>query len=133
MSGNGVFTIDGVDLRVNVINLKRGFSVTDTEHSGRVKSGEMHRDIIGTYYNYTLDVEPNPQFLGDYDTLYEIVSAPTAYHRMRFPYAQATLEFQAYVTNGEDELTIRGISGERIHRWSGMSLQFVAKEPQRRP
>lgn len=133
MSGNGVFTIDGVDLRVNVINLKRGFSVTDTEHSGRVKSGEMHRDIIGTFYNYTVEIEPNPSYLGDYDTFYEIVSSPAAFHRMEFPYSQKKLTFLGYVTNGEDTLTIRKNSGKLINRWSGLSLQFVAKEPQRRP
>lgn len=133
MDGNGVFTIDGVDLRVEVMDLKRSFSVTDSEHSGRTKNDEMHRDIVGTYYTYTIQIEPNTAYRADYDTFYEIVSSPVAFHRMSFPYNQETLEFQAYVTNGEDSLTIRKEKGTQVNRWSGLSLQFVAKEPQRRP
>lgn len=133
MEGNGVFTIDGLNLRVNVVGLKRKFSVTDTEHSGRVKSDEMHRDIVGTYYTYTVDVEPCADYRQDYDTFYEIVSAPIAFHQLSFPYAQERLDFKAYVTNGEDSLRVRQIRQEKIHIWEGLSLQFTAKEPQRRP
>ena len=55
----GIFTIDGVDLRLWVTGLKRSFAVTDSEHSGRLKNFEMYRDVIGTFYNYTLTVEPD--------------------------------------------------------------------------
>ena len=48
---NTVFTIDGLNLRLWVTELKRSFAVTDTENSGRVQSYRMHRDIIGTFYN----------------------------------------------------------------------------------
>ena len=35
-NGNGVFTIDGVNLRLWVKSLKRNFSVADSENSGRL-------------------------------------------------------------------------------------------------
>lgn len=131
--GNGVFTIDGVDLRVWVTGVKRGFAVTDSEISGRLKNSDMFRDIIGTFYNYTLNVEPDPDYRADYDTFYDIVSAPTPFHDMVFPYGQGTIAFKAYVTSGEDDFKGEKKGETRINKYSGLSVQFIAKSPQRRP
>lgn len=132
-NGNGVFTIDGVDLRLWVKSLKRKFEVLDTQNSGRVQSLRMYRDIGGTFYNYTLEIDPDKGNRADYDTFYEIVSSPVESHIMTFPYAQETLTFEAYVTNGEDNLKIRNEGGKQVNKWDGLSLNFVAMEPQRRP
>ncbi len=142
MDGNGVFTIDGVDLRVMVTGLKRSFAVTDSEHSGRLQNYEMFRDVIGTFYNYTLNVEPDPDYRADYDTFYGIISAPTPFHDVVFPYGQETLAFKAYVTSGDDDYkgekryAIYGIPDSPViqtNKYSGLSVQFIAKSPQRRP
>lgn len=132
-NGNGVFTIDGVSLRLWVTSLKRKFEVLDTQNSGRVQSFRMYRDIGGTFYNYTLEIDPDKSNRADYDTFYEIVSSPVESHIMVFPYAQKTLEFEAYVTNGEDNLKIREEGGKQVNKWDGLSLNFIAMEPQRRP
>lgn len=124
-----IFSIDGVELRVNVTKLERGFSVTDTENSGRTQDFSMHRDVAGTFYNYTLEIEPESAFRADYDTFYNIISAPVESHRMIFQYGQETLEFKAYVTQGKDSL--KRIDGKNL--WSGLSVYFVAMAPQRRP
>ena len=124
-----IFSIDGVELRVNVTKLERGFSVTDTENSGRTQDFSMHRDVAGTFYNYTLEIEPESAFRADYDTFYNIISAPVESHRMIFPYGQETLGFKAYVTQGKDSL--KRIDGKNL--WSGLSVYFVAMAPQRRP
>lgn len=124
-----IFSIDGVELRVNVTKLERGFSVTDTENSGRLQNYKMHRDVAGTFYNYTLEIEPDANYRADYDTFYDIISAPVPSHRMVFPHNQETLEFEAYVTQGKDSL--KRINGKNL--WSGLSVYFVAMEPQRRP
>ena len=124
-----IFSIDGVELRVNVMKLERGFSVTDTENSDRLQNYKMHREVAGTFYNYTMEVEPHPSHREDYDTFYEIITAPVESHRMVFPYAQKTLEFEAYVTQGKD--TMKQVNGQNL--WEGLSVYFVAMEPQRRP
>jgi len=127
MTGNGVFTIDGMDFRVFVISLERSFAVTDNENSGRVQSARMYRDIVGTFYNYKMEIEPHKNYRADYDSFYQIITSPTESHRLIFPYGQTTLEFEAYVTNGTDNLKKR-IENE----WSGLTVNFVAMEPQRR-
>lgn len=128
MSEN-IFSIDGVDLRLNVTKLEREFSVTDTENSGRLKNYEMYREIAGTFYNYTMEIEPITQYREDYDTFYQMISAPETKHRLVVPYAQKTLEFEAYVTKGKDGLQRR--NGKNL--WHGLSVYFVAMSPQRRP
>ena len=80
-----------------------------------------------------MEIEQEKSNRADYDTFYEIVSSPVESHTMVFPYAQETLEFVAYVTNGEDNLKIRQEGGRQVNRWSGLSLNFIAMEPQRRP
>lgn len=128
VNGNGVFTIDGVDLRLWVTELTRNFAVTDSENSGRLQNSNMHRDIVGTFYNYTLSIDPVNSNRADYDTFYEIITSPTPSHRLVLPYGQRKLEFNAYVTNGADKLKIT----DDINEWSGLSVNFVAMEPQRR-
>lgn len=126
---SNIFSIDGVNLRLNVVKLEREFSVTDTENSGRLKNYDMYREIAGTFYNYTMEIEPITQYREDYDTFYQMISAPETKHRLVVPYAQKTLEFEAYVTKGKDSLQRRG--GKNL--WHGLSVYFVAMSPQRRP
>lgn len=124
------FTVDGRAYNVSVPagGLKRSFQVLDGPNAGRLLSGDMERDIIGTYYNYTLQIETRKMSLGEYDELYETLSAPVNFHQITVPYGQSTLSFTAYVTDGEDSLT--RIAGSNNY-WTGLSIKFVAKAPQR--
>jgi len=126
-----VFSIDGVSYPgVLVTSLKRSFEILDGENAGRVKTGRMKRDIIGTYYNYSMEMDTSEASLTEYDALYEVLSAPVDSHILVVPYAQGALTFEAYVTNGEDEL----VSMEsRRNKWEGLSINFIAMEPERTP
>lgn len=126
-SGTPGVTIDNTTYN-NIVWLtcKRSFSVLDTENTGRtIANGEMHRDIIGTYYNYTLSFRPLHTAAGksEYDALYEVLSSPTASHRIVLPYAQGTIAYDAYVTSGEDELVRTDDYGTI---WGGLEVNFIA-------
>lgn len=125
------FTVDGVSYNVTVPagGLTRSFKVLDGKNAGRVLSGIMERDIIGTFYNYKLKINARSASLYEYDALYEVLSAPTNFHSVTFPYGQSVLSFQAYITEGEDSVS-RISSGKKY--WTGLTVQFVAKSPQRR-
>lgn len=126
-----VFSVDGVEYsKIHVVSLKRSFAVLDGENAGRTMDGAMQRDIIGTYYNYSLEIDPSDSDPEEYDSLYEALSAPQDSHAVAFPYGRGTLSFQAYVANGEDELfdIFRG-----TNRWDNLTVNFIAMEPQRRP
>lgn len=127
------FRIDNLtftkDSPVRVMSLKRTFSILDTKNSGRtVADGRMHRDIIGTYYNYELRLDIRDDEI--YDTLYELLSSPTDYHTITVPYGQSEITFDAYITGGED--TLERMFDNR-NQWSGLTLKFVRMNARRLP
>lgn len=131
MSHFTIFTVDGVEYDVDVMKLSRKAKVTDTDNSGRTLDGVMHRDIIGTYYNYTLEVQAKDGKHQDYDRLFDVVSAPQDSHDFVILYGQETLSFKAYVTTAEDSMIRR----DDVNLWGyedTLKLDFVAMEPQRR-
>lgn len=124
---NGVFVMDGIDYNVNVMKLERSFEVSDSDSSGRTKDWVMHRDVVGTFYNYTMEIEMKDYDLEEYTRFYEAISSPIASHSMTFPYNGTTLSFEAYCSKGKDSLQIR--QGKNI--WSGLSVNFIAMQPQK--
>lgn len=46
------------NVEVEKDSLERSFAVTDSEQSGRAMDYNMDRDIIGTFYNYTMKFTP---------------------------------------------------------------------------
>ena len=52
---DSIFTIDGVGYPgVGVESLSRSALIKDGQNAGELMSGEYERDLIGTYYHYTL-------------------------------------------------------------------------------
>lgn len=115
---------------LHVLNLQRNFEILDGENAGRVKTGKMVRDIIGTYYNYTLAIEADntPESIAQYDAFYEVISNTNDGHYIRVPYGQSTLNFYAYITSGTDTL-VR--ADEEVSKWDGLEVKFIAISPQR--
>ncbi len=132
MTDRTVFAVDGRSYRVLVPEggLKRSGQILDGENAGRVKSGAMKRDVIGTYYNYSLTLETNRLNVAEYDALYEVLSSPEDSHTVTVPYGQGTVTFEAYVSGVEDELKRMG---DGFNRWGGLTVTFTAMSPKRRP
>jgi hypothetical protein len=126
----GIFKLDGIAYDAEVKNLSRSFDVLDGSKATRVMSGGMIRDIIGTYYNYEIEIDTADMKLSDYDDLYERISAPQDSHLLEIVYAQSYMTFEAYITSGSDSLKDRG---NNWAWWTGLKFKFVAMEPQRRP
>ena len=126
-----ILSLDGKAYpNLHVVSLKRSFSVLDGDNAGRVMTGAMTRDIIGTYYNYSLEIDPVSSNLAEYDEFYEAISAPVDSHVLTVPYAQTVLTFDAYVANGDDELVSK--YGNR-NEWQNLAINFVAMKPKRTP
>lgn len=129
-----VICIDSVyyNVRIPEKGIKRKFTVLDDESSGRIQTGGMHRSIIGTFYNYTIVFDTSELSRSEYDQLYETLSAPVDSHVITVPYGQSTLTFDAYVTEGEDVIEkIKRGDNSNENDWTGLSVQFIAMEPQR--
>lgn len=125
-----IFSVDGRYFNVLIPEdgIERNFAIVDTDDAGRVLTGAMERDIIGTFYNYTIKLVTNLLSFEEYDELYETLSAPVDYHILRVPYAQDTLQFKAYITSGKDVLKRMSAKG---NHWQQLSVNFIAMEPER--
>lgn len=99
-------------------------------NAGKLLSGDRERDLVGTYYSHSLEVEPDPRYPGDYDAFYEDITAPVPSHTVTMPHGQGTMTYEAMVSAAE-----HGSNGvlAGVRRWNGLSVSFVAKRPQRRP
>lgn len=126
-----VFTIDNVAYpKIHVVKLTRKFSILDGPLAGRNVQGEMIRDVIGTFYNYSLELACTNLTQAEYHEFYEIISSPQDSHVLEVPYGQTTLTFDAYITSGEDELKYMS---ETENIWRGITCEFIAMKPKRRP
>lgn len=126
-----ILSLDGKEYpNLHVVKVKRSFAVLDGDNAGRVMTGAMTRDIIGTYYNYSMEIDPVSSDLAEYDEFYEAISAPVDSHVLTVPYAQGTATFDAYVANGEDELASK--YGSR-NEWQNLTINFIAMKPKRTP
>lgn len=126
------FKVDGIEFTRAVVDKpKRTFQILDGENAGRlIRIAKMERDVLGTFYNYNMTIDSRFMTREEYDTLYDLLSAPDDFHMIEIPYAQGTLVYEAYVTNGTDELiAIRN----GVNIWGNLSINFIAMEPQRRP
>lgn len=124
------FVMDGVEYNVNVMSLTRKFSVLDSGESGRTQNGEMYREPIGTYYNYTMTVREKDGDRASFDAFWEAVSQPVTNHVCQFPYNQVTLTQRMYVTSGEQE--IRRINQNHTD-WGELAINFIAMSPKVTP
>lgn len=122
---------------IHVEELKRSFSVLDGKNTTRVLTGDMRRDIIGTYYNYSMSLVADAEegSMAQYDAVYEVLSSPDECHTIKVPYAQGYKVFRAYVTSGEDNMVYRelGADGPTRTKWEGLSVNFIAMSPERTP
>ena len=125
-----ILTVDNVeyDVLVPAGGVKRSFDILDGKNAGRLTSGRMTRDITGTFYNYELQIYPKIGHYSDYDSLYEVLSAPVDSHMAVLPYGQGMSTFEMYVTTGQDTLARKNASETY---WTGLSVKFVALAPQR--
>lgn len=124
--------MDGTTYRVRVVfdSMRRSFELREGPNAGDMLSGRHERDLLGTGYGYTMQVEPDPAYPEDYDAFYEAISAPVDSHQITLPYGQTTITYEAMVESGRD--TYAGILGGK-KRWKGLQINYRPIELQRTP
>ena len=120
------FLLDGNAYNVQVMNLKRSFSVKDAIQPSETQNGSIYRNPIGTYYNYTMTVRQKDDDRASFDAFWEAISKPVASHVCVFPYNQSTITQQMYVTAGSQDI-------KRLYKdgaeWRDITVNFIAQAP----
>lgn len=123
-----LFKIDGRAFSgVGVEKLQRSFRIPNGPNSGEMLSGETERDIIGTYYDYSLTLTAHLLPDSEYNALFEILSAPVGSHKVELPYGLTSITYDAMIESGSDEL----IPMDDGTWWGNLTVEFRAKRPQR--
>ena len=116
--------IDGVEYPVQIAELKRRANILD-KYAYRSEDGILHREVIGTYYNYDLKVgiEHNKAL---YNQLFEVLSDPVDCHQVCLPHDGVS--YKAYCSSVED--TVLRIENDGT-LFKGLSCKFTAMEPRK--
>lgn len=122
-----MITIDNNEYNVGIIKITRKASM-NMESLGTTMDLRKHYDIRGTYYDYEVEVATSHLNVADYDSLYEILTAPQESHNVTLPYGQSTITFEARVSVASDRI-IRSFTG--MKKWGSLKITFEALTPQK--
>ena len=120
--------IDGIEYQVGIVTpMKRKGDILDLT-AARTEDGVLHRDVIGTFYNYTLNIiAPTDQAL--YEAIWWKLTEPVASHMVQLPYQ--TEAFEGYFGSVQDDVKFIDSAGNWIG--NGISCNLVATRPSRTP
>lgn len=130
---NNLCKINGVefDVTVAISDLEESFNVLDGENTGRVLSGRMVRDIIGTYIGHSVTFFA-AKSQEKFDALWDYLVAHSVDDSVMVEMAdgQKTISYEAYYTSGSRKLFKR----ERgVNYWDQIQVTFVPMDAQVRP
>lgn len=117
--------IDGKEYKVAITKLQRKGDILD-KYAYRSEDGVLHREVIGTYYNYSLTLGVIYD-LELYNELFEVLTAPVASHKVELP--NDHVEFEGYFSSVQDEVDRVLDNGTR---YKGLTANFTAMKPRKR-
>lgn len=117
--------IDGIEYPVAITQLKRRADILD-KYAYRSEDGHLHREVIGTYHNYDMQIACFNR--GVYNSLFDVLSEPTAYHKVVFPHDG--VQFDAYFSSVQDQILLVDDEGTK---YTGLSCKCTAMIPRRTP
>lgn len=123
--------IDGQRFEVMLIKISRSASILD-KYAKRTINGDLQREIIGTYYNYSLEFAYNDE-PEKYDLLWERLTAPEPFHDIEIVDTKNTYSFKGYIANVKDNISYANPENGNERSFDSLSCDIVAKTPSRRP
>lgn len=125
--------INGIDFDVTVAisDFEESFNVLDGENAGRVLSGRMVRDIIGTYIGHKVTFF-SAKSQKDFDALWDFLIQHSVddFVTVELADGQTTMNYEAYYTSGSRKLYKRE---KGVNYWDKIEVNFVPMDAQVRP
>lgn len=122
--------VDGIFFDIPMVSLKRNADFLD-KYAERTEDGELHRELIGVYYNYTLTVGTSSDFGDtDYDAFWDKMTEPAEFHNISIPTKNGYYTFTGYISSVSDEYK-KILDNEA--EFTSFTCKFTAKSPTRRP
>jgi len=122
--------VDGTYFDIPMVSLKRNADFLD-KFAERVESGDLERELIGVYYNYTLTVGSSNDFGDtDYDAFWDKMTEPVEFHEISLPIKNGYYTFTAYISSVSDDYK-RILEDDAV--FENFTCKFTAKRPARTP
>ena len=122
--------VDGIHFDIPMVSLKRSADFLD-KYAERVETGELKRELIGVYYNYTLTVGSSTAFGDtDYDYFWDVMTEPKEFREISLPVKNGYYTFTAYISSVSDEYE-KILDGKA--EFTGFTCKFTAQRPARTP
>lgn len=122
--------VDGTFFDIPMISLKRNADFLD-KYAERVETGDLERELIGVYYNYTLTVGTSDAFgETDYDAFWDKMTEPVEFHEISVPSKSGYYTFTGYISSVSDEYE-KILDDDAVFK--GFTCKFTAKSPARTP
>ncbi len=119
--------IDGTSYAVRITELKRTADILD-KYAERSEDGILHREVIGTYYNYQLKIGVQRGERTLYNNLFDVLSAPVESHRVELPHDH--VEFEGYFSSISDNIRLVDDDGFDC---DGLTCKLTCMKPRRTP
>jgi len=124
-----MINIDGTDFDIPIQSIKRNAEFLD-KYAERTEDGVLHRELIGVYYNYSLQFGRTNNTT-EYAALWDKLTEPVEFHDVVVPDGDgAPITFTAYFAGVSDEL--RKDTDAKTF-WKNLTVNFIAQEPARTP
>ena len=121
--------IDGMYFDVPLVSVKREAKVLDKFAEREEESGDMLRELLGVYLNYTM----NFGTIDDddlHERLFDKLTEPVAFHDVTLPSTKKSYTFKCYVSSVSDEM--EKIMDDTV-KFKGLTCKYIAKAPWRTP
>ena len=121
--------IDGMYFDVPLVSVKREAKVLDKYAEREEDTGDLLRELIGVYLNYTM----NFGTIDDddlYERLFDKLTEPVAFHDVTLPSTKKSYSFRRYVSSASEEM--EKILDDTV-KFKGLTCKYIAKAPWRTP
>ena len=117
------------DADVAIVAYNRNFNVLDGDNAGRVMTGRMIRDIIGTYVGHKIKVFRRGNNYAGLDEFWAYLVEHSVDDSVMLEAAdgQATISYEAYYTSGTQD--IESVSNG-VNYWGEIEINFIPMEAQ---
>lgn len=124
-------TVDGVTYNI-ATSIKREVEIRESDLSGMLLDRSYHRDIVGSYLQYTISLAIPRGSEQEYSQLFEVLSNPVESHTFILPYNQGDKQVEGMVNSISDEY-YKATDNGQVVIWRKISFVITSKEPYKVP
>jgi hypothetical protein len=123
--------VDGNSYNVTAKKITRKAVFLD-KYAERTEDGVLHRELIGVYYNYSMEINYTAD-ADSYDAFWSKLVEAVEFHTITVPNSGGNITFTAYLdaSGVVDDIFIT--TDDNKHHWQNLTINFIAKSPYATP